>query len=113
MKGFEMNEEKKIAGAILDAWKMREESYTCIDDPCGEYRKDMESCLIETCKQRGLSTNLWALLNLAIWHSDIQLWAKHIFAGKDIIFDTPCCHSPSKEKCDQCQEIGIANPLNT
>jgi len=24
----------------------------------------------------------------------------------------PCCNSPSKDKCEQCQEIGLANPNN-
>ena len=24
----------------------------------------------------------------------------------------PCCESPAKEKCDQCQETGTANPHN-
>ncbi len=24
----------------------------------------------------------------------------------------PCCDSPDKDKCDQCQETGLANPLN-
>lgn len=26
--------------------------------------------------------------------------------------DTPCCDSPAKDKCEQCQEVGLANPLN-
>jgi len=26
--------------------------------------------------------------------------------------EVPCCDSPAKDKCDQCQEIGIANPNN-
>jgi len=26
--------------------------------------------------------------------------------------ESPCCDSPSQEKCDQCQEVGLANPLN-
>ena len=114
-----MNEEKKIAQAIIDAQKMREESYvpdTSILTPsyCGEYTKDIETCLIYTCKQRGLSTNLWALLNLAMhWQNDIQLWAEDILAGRDVGADMNCpCDVASKEACDQCQETGIANSLN-
>ena len=26
--------------------------------------------------------------------------------------EKPCCESPSKEKCEQCQETGLANPVN-
>lgn len=26
--------------------------------------------------------------------------------------DKPCCDSPSKDKCEQCQEVGKANPTN-
>lgn len=107
-----MNEEKKIAQAILDAQKMREESYY------GEYKRDMEECLIEACKKQGLSLNLWALLNLAMhWWNDIQLWAEDVLAGRNVldqmkILDTPCCDSPSKEKCEQCHETRNVNPLS-
>lgn len=113
-----MNEEKKIAGAILDAQKMREKSYLpAIDsqgNDFGEYQKSIEECLVKTCEQRGLSPNLWALLNLAMhWWNDIQLWAEDIFAGRNVgVEDISCCGSPSKDKCEQCQETGIANPLN-
>lgn len=30
---------------------------------------------------------------------------------QDEIFNKPCCESPGKEKCDQCQEIGLGSPL--
>lgn len=92
-----MNEEKKIAGAILDAQKMREASYqpdwidgqiegVKINTGFGEYKLTIEECLIATCKQRGLSPNLWALLNLGMhWWNDIQLWAEDVFAGKNIL----------------------------
>ncbi len=82
-----MNEEKKIAGAILDAQKMREESYfTPNGEEIGTYKKDIEECLIETCKQQGLSPNLWALLDLANhWYNDIQQWAEAILADKNIL----------------------------
>ena len=96
-----MNEEKKIAQAILDAQKMREESYVespnklsieaadiGIIIPTGDYTKDIEECLIATCKEQGLSSNLWALLDLTIhqqsWN-DIQLWAEDVLAGKNIL----------------------------
>lgn len=80
-----MNDEKQIAQTILDAQKMREESYTCRDGPQGEYKKDIELCLIEAGKKNKLSSNLWSLLNLAMhWWNDIQSWAEDILAGKDI-----------------------------
>lgn len=88
-----MNEEKKIAQAILDAQKIYEGSY--VDgkgDDClqrfayGEYKRDMESCLIESCKKHELSLNLWALLNLSMhWYNDIQLWAEDVLAGRNIL----------------------------
>lgn len=37
---------------------------------------------------------------------------KEIEAYTDTRFPKPCCDSPGKDKCDQCQEIGLANPLN-
>ena len=82
-----MNEEKKIAGAILDAQKMREESHVAsVDEPYGHYQLEIEECLIATCKQRGLSPNLWALLNLAMhWWNDIQLWAEDILARRNVL----------------------------
>ena len=119
-----MNEEKKIAQAIIDAQKMRENSYS---EEKQEYNFLIEKCLIETCKQQNLSSNLWALLNLAMhWWNDIQLWAEDILADKNILEecekenakmkdeqkDIACCDLPSKEKCDQCQETDIANPSN-
>ena len=81
-----MNEEKKIAQAILDAQKMREESHIRKENFLdSHYTRDIESCLIEACKKNGLSPNLWALLNLAMhrWN-DIQLWAEDILAGRDV-----------------------------
>lgn len=85
-----MNEEKKIARAILDAQEMRGESYQpAIDsegNDFGEYKLEIEECLIRTCKQKGLSPNLWALLNLAMhWWNDIQLWAEDVLADKNIL----------------------------
>lgn len=138
-----MNDEKKIAQAILDAQTMREESYEepkqPIDDvmqvgddgiiiQVGEYKLDMEECLIRTCRQNGLSENLWCLLNLAMhWWNDIQLWADDVLAGKNILDecrhenakmkdemkqcpsgvvdeDAPCCDLASKDACEQCKE---------
>lgn len=26
--------------------------------------------------------------------------------------EEPCCDTPSKDKCDQCQEVGLADPKN-
>lgn len=28
------------------------------------------------------------------------------------LIEKPCCDNPSKERCEQCQEVGLANPLN-
>jgi len=39
-KGKEMNDEKQIAQAIVDAQKMKEESYNQEE---GEYKRDIES----------------------------------------------------------------------
>lgn len=129
------NFEKQIAQAILDAQKMRDESYMPDinmdgeDTGFGEYAKNIEECLIETCKEQKLSENMWCLLDLAMhWWNDIQLWAEDVLVGKNILEecqkentkmkdeikrvgkmadDCPCNHV-SKETCDQCQEIGIA-----
>ena len=32
------------------------------------------------------------------------------FGGEE--HEMPCCSTPSKDHCDQCQEVGLANPLN-
>ena len=99
-----MNEEKKIAEAIMDAIKMHEESYCrSIEESIGEYKLQMEECLIISCKKHELSPNLWALLNLAMhWINDIQLWCVDILADKTV---GPCCDTPSKD-------LGLASPLN-
>lgn len=87
-----MNDEKKIAQAILDAQEMREESYVTeggeavsLSGVMGEYKLTIEECLIATCKKHGLSENLWYLLSLAMhWWNDIQLWAEDVLASKNI-----------------------------
>lgn len=77
-----MNEEKKIAQAILDAQKMHEESYV---EKSGNYKLDIEKCFMKTCEKHGLSPNLWLLLSLAMhWCNDICDWADDVLAGKDI-----------------------------
>jgi len=81
-----MNDEKKIAQAILDAQKMYEDSYKVAGSSFGSYKLELEECLIVTCKQQGLSDNLWALLNLAMhWWNDIQLWAESVLADKNFL----------------------------
>ena len=73
-----MNSEKKIAHAILDAQKMHEESYI---KETKQYRLAIEHCVEATCRNHGLSSNLWELLSLAIhWWNDAQLWAEEILA---------------------------------
>lgn len=108
-KHQQMNDEKKIAKAILDAQKMREESYVptwekADDDGLrtdyGEYTKDFETCLIEACKQQGLSANMWCLLNLAMhWPNDIQLWAEDVLKGVNILDE--CVKENAKIKAEQ------------
>lgn len=81
-----MNIEKQIAQTIIDAQKMREESYK-IPEGCmfGEYKLDIETCLKTAGEKNGLSSNMWYLLSLAMhWWNDIQLWAENIIAGKNI-----------------------------
>ena len=83
-----MNEEKKIAEAIMDAMKMHEESYDGKDSPTtiGEYKLDIADCLIATCKANDLSENFWALLNLAMhWSNDLQLWCEDVLADRNIL----------------------------
>jgi len=82
-----MNEEKKIAEAILDAQKMHEESYKRGNGKkIGRYTLDMTECLIATCKKHKLSENLWVVLDLAMhWFNDIQLWAEDVLAGRNIL----------------------------
>ena len=88
-----MNDEKKIAQAILDAQKYREESYVTEDgnknperNKFGEYQLSIEECLQVACENQGLSENLWCLLNLAMhWWNNIQLWAEDVLAGKNIL----------------------------
>jgi len=82
-----MNTEKQIAQAIVDAQKMYEESYLYGNgERIGYYTKEMEDCLIATCKKNKLSSNLWALLNLAMhWDNNIQLWAEDVLTDKNIL----------------------------
>ena len=85
-----MNEEKKIAQAIMDAQKMHEESY---DKKKEKHTKDITQCLLETCKKHGLSDNMWCLLDLAMhWWNDIQCWADDVMANKNIL--DQCCRTP-------------------
>jgi len=113
--------EKQIARAILDAQKMREESYHYDRNESeagltGEYKLDWETCFIEAAKKNKLSKSMWYLLSLANhWFNDIQLWAEDILAGKDCYTSgdhEPCCKDPSEEKCEQCQETGLADQNN-
>lgn len=111
-----MNDEKKIAQAIFDAQKMREDSYVSNweKDPghrsaglrtnFGEYTKDIDECLITTCKQQGLSPNLWALLNLAMhWWNDMEIWAKDVLASKNILEE---CEKENAKMRDDLKRVG-------
>ncbi len=80
-----MNTEKQIAKALMEAKKLHEESYVCVDEPFGEYTRCMEDCLQEAFRKEDLSENLWALLNLAVhWWNDVELWCEDILTGKGI-----------------------------
>jgi hypothetical protein len=94
-----MNDERKIAQALIEAHKLHEDSYVFGEEhSIGNYTRTMESCLIEVCKKQGLSKNLWSLLALAMqWRNDVQLWAEDVLDGKDM---SSCCDFPSKERCE-------------
>jgi hypothetical protein len=78
-----MNDEKKIAKAVMDAIQKREASWM---EEEMEYALSMEECLIEACKEQGLSENMWALLSLAVhWINDTQLWAEDVLARRRVI----------------------------
>ena len=84
-----MNEEKKIAQAIMDAQKMHQETY---DEDKGEHTFDIMQCLAITCTKHGLSTNMPVLLDLTMhWWNDIQVWADDVTAGKNILAE---CERP-------------------
>ena len=96
---------------------MREESWnedetydtTGLLISAGNYTKDIEECLVHTCKEQGLSTNLWALLNLAMhWWNDIQLWAEDVLAGKNILKE--CEKENAKIKDDTTNFIPPGHP---
>jgi len=106
-----MNEEKKIAQAITDAIKMHEESYHTVEGHTyGEYRLEIEDCLIEACKKHELSKNLWALLNLAThWFNDIQLWAEDALAGRNIL---DMVKTRDAVDDSECKEVKNVSPFN-
>lgn len=90
-----MNEEKAIAKTLIEAQKMREESYI---KGTGRYALEIEHCLIECSKQNKLSPNLWSLLTLAMsWWNDVQLWCEDVLADR-IIDITPDADDEYKEE---------------
>lgn len=92
-----MNDEKKIAEAILKAQQLRNDSYNPDHAVTSEgYERSIEDCLMEACKLAGLSKNMWALLGLAMhWWNDIQLWAEDILAGRKV--EDGCGNTGQKE----------------
>lgn len=73
-----INNEKRIAQAFLDAQKMHEESYRLDSNLSnGGYTKDIEECFIATCKEQGLSSNLWRLFSIANCNA-FKHWAENI-----------------------------------
>ena len=74
-----MNEEKKIAQAILDAHKMHEESYDETAELGEEYKSPYDFCFQLACEKLKLSPNLWEILILANhWYNDLAVWAEGI-----------------------------------
>ena len=69
---------KLIAQAIIDAQKMREDSYHKEDDETfGHYMCDYEYCFQEACEKNNLPPTLWHVLYLANhWHNDLRDWAQ-------------------------------------
>jgi len=105
LKNIAVNDEKKIAQAILDAQKMRDESYDYHSGTEG-YALDIEECLQVVCANHGLSENLWYLLDLAMhWWNDIQLWAEDVLAGKNILEECEKENAKMKDKIKQVGEI--------
>jgi hypothetical protein len=59
---------------------------------------------IIACKENGLSSNFWALLNLAnYWYNDIQLWAEDVLADKNIL--EKCQKENAKAKIEAEQNL--------
>ncbi len=87
LENKEINTEKQIAQTIVDAMKEYEESY---EQENWSYKKDMMNCLIEAGKKNKISSNLFALLDLAMyWGNDILLWAEDILEGRNIELEYP------------------------
>lgn len=75
-----MNEEKKIAQAILDAKQIYEDNYKWGNgERIGYYEKTFEECCKIACKNNEIDMNLAYTLSFACCNSpDIQLWAKNV-----------------------------------
>lgn len=90
---------KKIARAVKGAWKLREESY---HSEGGEYKLTMEDAIVQAMQNQGVHADWFMLLDLAyMYPNDIQDWAQEILKEET-----------TKDKCDQCQEVGLADPCN-
>lgn len=70
-------------------------------------------------KEQEVIEAFWQLLTFCPrWKMKIIKWLlPEIKKASEILMNyywnhTHCCDAPSKEKCEQCQEIGLANPLN-
>lgn len=109
-----MNDERKIARAIIDAQAMHESSYKQeAEGGLGEYELGIEECLRRTCRKNGLTPNMYRLLNLAMYlWNDIQIWAEEILklkptSKKPLIPTTPekeLDKAAQKYKCLKCDE---------
>ena len=50
----------------------------------------------------------WKSRDATMWNSDVR----RAEAEATKRYPPPCCDDPGKEKCDQCQEQGLADPKN-
>lgn len=94
-----MNEEKKIAQAIIKAHKIHENSY---DEVSSEYVSPFGFCFRLACENHRLSPNLYEVLVLANhWYNDLADWAKFVLEGvkdeKASAKDNP--ERPNRDEC--------------
>jgi hypothetical protein len=55
----------------------------------------------------------WKAWDAALGHIELMKsnnWTKEQLI--EFLPEVPCCDSPGKDKCEQCQEIGLAYPYN-
>lgn len=74
--------------------------------------------LIGKLKQYEDNNEIWMRIKLKgkVMPAEVTTIVKSVIDTVDglVLSDTelPCCDSPGQDKCEQCQETGLANPLN-